>query len=162
MATHSLRSTAPRSIANIHYVEAPELYNWIKQGHARCNQPFQVIDVRGSDYIGGHIKNGWNMPYRRTFHDQENIDSLKRRLFTITQGEKQQKDGTRTLNVVFHCARSMQRGPSAAVKFLRSLSDDEFAHCNVWVLRGGFNHWQDVYGRDSSVTEDYRPELWEW
>ena len=61
---------------------------------------------------------------------------------------------------MFHCALSQQRGPSAALKFLRSLKDDD--EFNVYVLRGGFFEWQRVYGKDKSVTLDYDSNYWKY
>lgn len=139
------------SIADIKYLEASELYRWIHAGHTTTfHERFQVVDVRGHDYIGGHILGGWHVPYKTL--NAEGINALKHRLL----------ESNSTVNVVFHCAQSQQRGPSAALKFLRSLSQEEQKHLVIWVLRGGFNHWQDEYGEDETVTEGYTPELWGW
>lgn len=144
-----------RSITNIKYLDATQLFQWLKQGSASLGNPFRVIDVRGSDYIGGHIKGCWNYPYKRLSQDETAMNELKTRLREPITGDE-------VMNVVFHCAQSQQRGPSAAMKFLRLLSDQELDHFKVWVLRDGFNHWQDVYGEDSTVTEGYEPDLWSW
>lgn len=80
--------------------------------------------------------------------------------------------------VVFHCALSQQRGPSAALKYLREKeaaatsgklpaekkAEDEDKPSNqqqVYVLDKGFVGWQEVYGPDERLTEGYRKELWE-
>ena len=76
--------------------------------------------------------------------------------------------------VVFHCALSQQRGPSAALRYLRereaqqqqqqggtednALSVDKQ---KVYVLDRGFVGWQEVYGPDERLTESWRKELWE-
>lgn len=62
-----------------------------------------VVDVRGDDYVGGHIKSSINIP----------SSSLDDRMPEIieTLGDKD--------IVVFHCALSQQRGPGAALKYLR-------------------------------------------
>lgn len=141
------------SVADIKYLEASELYRWMQQGYTTTfHEEFQVVDVRGQDYIGGHIVGGWHIPYKELSHDSAAMDSLKKRLMGAAGN----------INVVFHCAQSQQRGPSAALKLLRSLDADEKKRITVWVLRGGFNHWQDVYGEDDTVTEDYAPDLWTW
>lgn len=62
-----------------------------------------IVDVRDSDHIGGHIRSSIHVPsstlaYRTT----EIVDSLA------------DKD-----IVVFHCSLSQQRGPGAALKYLR-------------------------------------------
>ena len=76
--------------------------------------------------------------------------------------------------VVFHCALSQQRGPTAALKYLRekgpllsknkiapaSTEDGEPVEQQVYVLDRGFVGWQEVYGEDERLTEGYRKELW--
>ena len=62
-----------------------------------------VIDVRDSDYIGGYIAGGTNVPVNtHDYRMPELIRTLK------------DKD-----TVVFHCALSQQRGPSSALRYLR-------------------------------------------
>jgi rhodanese-related sulfurtransferase len=76
--------------------------------------------------------------------------------------------------VVFHCALSQQRGPSAALKYLRErgsllrkkavdatdAAEGQPAEQEVFVLDRGFVGWQEVYGEDERLTEGYRKELW--
>jgi Cdc25 family phosphatase len=92
--------------------------------------------------------------------------------------------------VVFHCALSQQRGPAAALRYIRErervLADAAAAgkgkteaageggsdagaevagevkkEQQVFVLDRGFVGWQEVYGTDERLTEGYRKELWE-
>ena len=76
--------------------------------------------------------------------------------------------------VVFHCALSQQRGPSAALRYLREREaqqqqqqrdsgDDALSvdKQKVYVLDRGFVGWQEVYGPDERLTEAWRKELWE-
>jgi len=120
-----------------------------------------VIDVRDSDYIGGHIVNGINAPtHTHDYRMPELVRTLK---------DKE--------TVVFHCALSQQRGPSSALRYLREKerlqsvgskgaeSADAGASANaesvaakpttdgegvvkngqtVYVLEGGFVKWQEV------------------
>jgi Cdc25 family phosphatase len=85
--------------------------------------------------------------------------------------------------VVFHCALSQQRGPSAALSYIReraafrakNSSKDEGVTAEkaepakpdgnvdaqkVYVLDQGFVGWQELYGTDERLTEGYRKELW--
>jgi Cdc25 family phosphatase len=32
----------------------------------------------------------------------------------------------------------------------------------VWVLRGGFVKWQELYGEDDSVTDAYQKDIWKY
>jgi rhodanese-related sulfurtransferase len=91
-----------------------------------------VIDVRDSDYIGGHIAGCQNVPVNT--HDYR-IPELVRTL--------KDKDV-----VVFHCALSQQRGPSSALRYLREKERLEGVGKEggqkVYVLEGGFVKWQEV------------------
>lgn len=101
-----------------------------------------IIDVRDSDYIGGHIVGCQNVPTHT--HDYR-LPELVRTL--------RNQD-----TVVFHCALSQQRGPSSALRYLRerermsargegeireSGGDLEKAQ-KVVVLDGGFTKWQEA------------------
>lgn len=72
--------------------------------------------------------------------------------------------------VVFHCTLSQQRGPRAALKYLRerdgllrAMGEDAKGKGDqdVVVLDRGFSGWQEVYGTDERLTEGYSRELWE-
>ncbi|KAK5624830.1 hypothetical protein RRF57_000546 [Xylaria bambusicola] len=75
--------------------------------------------------------------------------------------------------VVFHCALSQQRGPSAALRYLRekeaatsgnggtTATEPEEKKQKVYVLDQGFVGWQEVYGPDERLTEGYRKDIWE-
>ncbi|CRK40608.1 hypothetical protein BN1723_004857 [Verticillium longisporum] len=71
-------------------------------------------------------------------------------------------------DVVFHCALSQQRGPSAALKYLRERDQmmrrenpAELANQTVYVLDLGFSGWQQTYGEDERLTDGYSKELWQ-
>lgn len=67
--------------------------------------------------------------------------------------------------VVFHCALSQERGPSAALKYIREreqvLGKEESAKQAVFVLEGGFVQWQKKYGEDKRLTQAYVKDIWE-
>ncbi|CCE61558.1 hypothetical protein TPHA_0A04830 [Tetrapisispora phaffii CBS 4417] len=155
-----------RNVSNIKYIEPSVLHQWITQNgqKTQLGQKFQVIDARGSDYIGGHIKGCWNYPYSKLKHYEEGealMDEMFHKLETSRRDVTVETDNN-IMNVVFHCAQSQQRGPAAAMKFLRYLPDDKLSVYNILILRGGFNLWQDLYGTDTNVTADYEPDLWSW
>ena len=62
-----------------------------------------IIDVRDHDHIGGHIKSSTHIPSSSLDH---RIPNLVR-----TMAGKE--------IVVFHCALSQQRGPTAALRYIR-------------------------------------------
>ncbi len=126
------------TLGNLSYITGERLAALIKQKSTGIS----VIDVRDSDYVGGHIRNCQNIPththdYRmpelvRTLRDQDII--------------------------VFHCALSQQRGPGSALRYLRvrdkmnekgevGLRKDGEDLANVqkvYVLEGGFSKWQEA------------------
>ncbi|CEJ59295.1 hypothetical protein PMG11_07925 [Penicillium brasilianum] len=107
-----------------------------------------IIDVRDSDHIGGHIKSSTWVP-------TPNLDvRLPELLRTLKDVEK----------VVFHCALSQQRGPSAALRYARererTLGEEESKKQEVYVLEGGFVQWQEKYGNDERLTEAYVADIW--
>ena len=114
-----------------------------------------VIDVRDSDHIGGHIRGSTWVPSSSLDYK---VPSLVREL--------RDKEV-----VVFHCALSQQRGPSAALRYLRErerldpgrgevreegegveksgegeMGEKEGKAQRVYVLKGGFTEWQEKYG----------------
>ncbi|KAF2748635.1 Rhodanese-like protein [Sporormia fimetaria CBS 119925] len=131
-----------------------------------------IIDVRDSDHIGGHILGSRWVP----------SSSLDAKIPELVR-ELQDKE-----TVVFHCALSQQRGPSAALRYLRERerlingSEGEAVReggdtdegekevegrkgrkkQEVVVLDGGFVKWQEVYGEDERLTEGWRKDVWEF
>ncbi|KAF2967259.1 hypothetical protein GQX73_g6319 [Xylaria multiplex] len=119
-----------------------------------------VVDVRDDDHIGGHIRSSLHFPSRSL---DATMPTLLRKL-----ADKE--------TVVFHCALSQQRGPGAALQYLREKEANgnsnggakatgaetgEKKPQKVYVLDRGFVGWQEVYGLDERLTEAYRKELWE-
>ncbi|KAK3112078.1 Cdc25 phosphatase Ibp1 [Teratosphaeriaceae sp. CCFEE 6253] len=116
-----------------------------------------IVDVRDSDFIGGHIVGCQNVP--TSTHDYR-MPELVRTL----------KDQD---TVVFHCALSQQRGPSSALRYLRERErmsakgelgggkGEEGKEQKVVVLEGGFTKWQEKYGEDKELTEGYVKDLWD-
>ena len=117
-----------------------------------------VIDVRDSDHIGGHIRGSTWVPSSSLDYK---VPSLVREL--------RDKEV-----VVFHCALSQQRGPSAALRYLRERErldpgrgegvekSGEGKAQRVYVLKGGFTEWQEKYGEDQKLTEGYQKDIWEF
>lgn len=135
------------TIGDIQYVDPSQLKQWIKQGNVdSLGKKVVIVDVRGHDYIGGHITGSINLPYRSWSNE------VMEQLLEVIH-----KDDIGI--VVFHCAQSQQRGPSAALKFMRFLNSD--SDVQVKVLRGGFIEWQSLYRDDTSLIDGYIADLWE-
>ena len=114
-----------------------------------------IVDVRDSDHIGGHIKSSRHVPSGTIAYAAPGLVRTLRR----------------TERVVFHCALSQERGPSAAQRYIRERQrllgpasvvgsatwdagskdkerdeDGTVKIQEVYVLEGGFVKWQQKYG----------------
>jgi Cdc25 family phosphatase len=135
-----------------------------------------VIDVRDSDHAGGHIQGSIHAP----------TPTLDWRMPELV---RQLRDKEK---VVFHCALSQQRGPSAALAYLRERErlvpattevesekgvedarsaegggavekrEEKEKRQKVYVLDGGFVKWQEKYGKDARLTDAYDEEAWKY
>ncbi|KAK9451592.1 Rhodanese-like domain-containing protein [Limtongia smithiae] len=126
------------------------LRSWILSEQGLAVPKFAVIDVRDDDYVGGHIKESLHHP----------STSFARNLPLIHEELRDHAV------VVFHCALSQQRGPSAAnmyMRYIEGLEDDATASKQqIYVLRGGFTEWQRDFGTDERLTEDYASDIWKY
>ncbi|KNZ57467.1 hypothetical protein VP01_2150g2 [Puccinia sorghi] len=80
--------------------------------------------------------------------------------------------------VIFHCALSQQRGPTAAKLYAHRREDKLFAGTlksrfpfgeeaqtrgeaqEVMILEGGFKEWAEEFKGDKALVEGYDPALW--
>lgn len=101
------------------------------------------------DHIGGHIRSSTWAP----------SSSLDVRMPELVRTLKD------TERVVFHCALSQQRGPSAALRYAReretAFGEEESKKQEICVLDGGFVKWQEKYGKDNTLTESYVEDIWQ-
>ncbi|KAH0491812.1 hypothetical protein TgHK011_003220 [Trichoderma gracile] len=140
------------TIVSLKRVSAKALSEKILAEAEQADPSLAVIDVRDVDYIGGHIKGSTNIPCNQ-------LDALMPTLIRKLKDKK---------TVVFHCALSQQRGPLAALKYLRerdgllaALGEAPLEEKQeVFVLERGFTGWQEEYGEDERLTEGFRREIW--
>lgn len=101
------------------------------------------------DHVGGHIRSSTWVP----------SSTLDVRMPELVRTLKD------TEKVIFHCALSQQRGPSAALRYAReresALGAEESQKQQIFVLEGGFVEWQDKYGKDETLTESYVEDIWQ-
>ncbi|RMZ73559.1 Cdc25 family phosphatase Ibp1 [Pyrenophora seminiperda CCB06] len=171
------------TLATLPYISRETLATLVKPPSSTTTSPsaqptpppsLAIIDVRDSDHIGGHIKGStWVPSSTLSYKTPELVRTLK---------EKEV--------VVFHCALSQQRGPGAALGYLRERErlerlerlegkeeeggkegesgggakeeDGEGKGQRVYVLKGGFTEWQEKYGGDEGLTEGWDKGVWEW
>ncbi|KAH7031791.1 Rhodanese-like domain-containing protein, partial [Linnemannia elongata] len=114
---------------------------------------YLVIDVRDSDYIGGHIRGSVNIP----------AHEIPEKLPTLIEEYKD------VPQLIFHCALSQVRGPKAANRWAEALAAQRAAveaankgslTQQVNILRGGFGEWQKQYKDDKNLVEEYVAEYW--
>ncbi|KAF4548823.1 Rhodanese-like domain-containing protein [Elsinoe fawcettii] len=145
------------TIATLARISPESLASRLRQSPASQSSNTAIIDVRDSDFIGGHIRGCINLP--TSTHDHA-MPELVRKL-----ADKEV--------VVFHCALSQQRGPGSALRYLRerermgvSRGGEEGKEGKVVqkvvVLEGGFSRWQELYGEDKELTEGYQKDIWEF
>ena len=93
------------TLSDLTYVSREDLAAQLKSSPSAPQLPdnLAIIDVRDSDHAGGHIRGSTWVPSNEL--DYKTPDLVR-----------QLKDKE---VVVFHCALSQQRGPSAALRYLR-------------------------------------------
>ncbi|KAI6085714.1 Rhodanese-like protein [Hypoxylon rubiginosum] len=158
------------TLSSLQRITAPKLADMLlaNANQLSSDSSVAIVDVRDDDHIGGHIKSSLHFPSR----------SLDAMMPTLVR-KLADKDV-----VVFHCALSQQRGPSAALQYLRAkegasaavarkVADEQQSASGegeaatkkqqqtVYILDRGFVGWQEAYGPDERLTEAYRKEIWE-
>ncbi|KAI9732593.1 MAG: hypothetical protein M1834_003929 [Cirrosporium novae-zelandiae] len=113
------------------------------------NPNLAIIDVRDSDHVGGHIKGSQWVPF----------PTLDYRIPELVRTFRDKKF------LIFHCALSQERGPSAALRYMRERERMLGGHGKdeeqeVFVLDRGFVGWQEIYGEDARLTEAYAKDIW--
>ena len=164
------------TLADLSYISREDLSNTLLESDSAPSLPsdLAIIDVRDSDHIGGHIKGSTWVP----------SNELDYRTAELVRTMKDKKV------VVFHCVLSQQRGPSAALRYIREKrrldgtsktesngevkeggetskeaegqKEGENTAQKVLVLEGGFNKWQEKYGPDKRLTEAWQKDIWEY
>ncbi|KAG6012652.1 hypothetical protein E4U54_007375 [Claviceps lovelessii] len=152
LALSNIRSMS--TVASLRRISAKSLSEKILAEADSPNPSYAIIDVRDEDFIGGHIKGCVNIP---TLQLDAMMPTLVRKL-------------KETKTVIFHCALSQQRGPSAALKYLREKDEllktlgkesEGTVEQEVLVLDRGFVGWQQTYGDDERLTEGYVKDIWD-
>lgn len=158
------------TISDLTYITREDLASTLSTTPLSDSSSIAVIDVRDSDHIGGHIRGStWVPSSTLDYKTPELVRNLR------------DKD-----TVVFHCVLSQQRGPGAALRYLRekervdglekkasaegngeegvgeSAKEGESKKQKVLVLRGGFEKWQETYGSDAKLTEGWEKDIWEY
>lgn len=113
-------------------ITSEELYSRITGGVPN----FVVVDLRREDFHEGHIKGAWNVPVT----GQVTEGDLKCLLEKLDKYK--QLHNLDSMDVIFHCSSSKNRGPRVAERFaedIRSKKLDEVYQSGVLV--NGFTGW---------------------
>ncbi|OMJ24405.1 Dual specificity phosphatase ibp1 [Smittium culicis] len=118
---------------------------------------YLIVDVRDSDYIGGHIPGALNIP---SYEIRDKVDEIAKKYCNIPL-------------LVFHCALSQVRGPKSAriyhefvgnvIMSQHSAYKDiipKLEEQQVSVLTGGFSDWYDEFKNEPDMLEDIDHDLW--
>ncbi|KAF2636930.1 Rhodanese-like protein [Massarina eburnea CBS 473.64] len=165
--THFTTSMSSITLADLNYITREDLSKTLLESDSAPALPsnLAIVDVRDSDHIGGHIRGStWVPSSELDYRTPELVRTLK---------DKEV--------VVFHCVLSQQRGPSAALRYIREKarlegeSEKEVKEGGeekgegaekkaqkVVVLEGGFGKWQEEYGPDKRLTEAWKKDIWEF
>ncbi|KZZ89288.1 Rhodanese-like protein [Ascosphaera apis ARSEF 7405] len=135
------------TIATLPRMQREELSELVLSATETAN--FAIVDVRDSvDHIGGHI-------FSSIWAPSASLDARLPELIRTLSDKKK---------VIFHCALSQQRGPSAALRYARQraalLAPEQIQEQQIYVLEGGFMSWQELYGTNPKLTEAYIADIW--
>ncbi|CAO3676310.1 hypothetical protein G6F70_003925 [Rhizopus microsporus] len=129
------------------YAEPEEVMALVRDPNKIAGKDYVIIDVRGDDYIGGHIPGSVNVPAGR-IHDEVNQLVEKYSQIPI---------------IYFHCALSQVRGPKSARIYSETLQNlGVKTDQKVKILRYGFEGWHLRYKLEKDLIEDYDASVWEW
>ncbi|RMX69379.1 hypothetical protein KXD40_001839 [Peronospora effusa] len=115
----------------LHYIQPSALVEILRNPHAPGKRPV-IIDVRDTDFAGGHIRSAVNIP-EDNFMDDDDVDALV---------NKYKEEDI----IVFHCMMSQVRGPSCAKRFkarMEVLLEDKHKP-RVLILHGGYERFGSV------------------
>jgi len=105
---------------------------------------YLIVDVRESDYVGGHIRGSINIPF--------NIINTNKIEEMVTKYSDYNE------YIIFHCMQSMVRGPTVANRFYKKLKQMKpDAAIKVCVMAGGFIAFIDEF---VNLVDEYDKKKW--
>ncbi|ORX46699.1 hypothetical protein BCR36DRAFT_331629 [Piromyces finnis] len=132
------------------YIEAKELADWILDPNMKARKDYIIIDVRDDDYPFGNICHCKNIPSIKF------LDNIEHYVLKCKRIPK----------IVFHCAMSQVRGPKCANRYALTLNslleagEIEDIDQKVYILRGGFMNFQNIYKTNPNLVENLIEDYW--
>lgn len=125
------------------HITAEELNKWFVKG----GNNFVIVDLRREDYLKGHIKGSWNVPVTGQMTEAD-LHILMKRL----ENYRHLKEIT-TLNIIFHCSSSKNRGPRVAKQFATYLAQEgETGNYQSTVLVNGYTGWKQECDKNNDTS----------
>ncbi|GAA5802903.1 hypothetical protein HPULCUR_008378 [Helicostylum pulchrum] len=135
------------------FAEPEELRDLVLDTEKEPERDYAIIDVRDSDFKGGHIPGAKNVPANQMY---DKVGDLVREYADVPI-------------VYFHCALSQVRGPKSARIYCETRNNPETrSNLNiktdqkVKIIRNGFEGWHAKYRKEEGLIKDYEKKIWEW
>jgi rhodanese-related sulfurtransferase len=136
-------------------VEPNKLASWLKDREIR--ETLLTVDVRGRDWVGGHIASSINL---RTSEVVRHPESL------ILQCRRNKVD-----HIIFTCMYSVLRARKCAMAVQRAQEDEQakstgLSRIRISLLEGGMHAWMNHFARSardpssSTLIDGFDPECW--
>ncbi|KAE8958760.1 hypothetical protein PR003_g13780 [Phytophthora rubi] len=123
------------------YIQPSGLVEILRNPDTTSKRPL-IIDVRDTDYAGGHIRSAINIP-EDNFMDDDDVDALV---------EKYKDENA----IVFHCMMSQVRGPSCAKRFkarMEIVLEGINHKPRVLILHSGNERFERIYKGESDLID---------
>ncbi|KAL8917813.1 MAG: hypothetical protein Q9208_007742 [Pyrenodesmia sp. 3 TL-2023] len=177
-----------QSLPTLHRMPATTLSSLLLSPTASAS--IAIVDVRDSDHAGGHIRSSIHVPSSTLDHRlPELVRTLRGKEKVVFHcALSQQRGPGAALRYMVERERMLGRAEEEKVKVDKKVAEkglssedvksavgdegkmekvegtqeeeEEGKEQEVWVLDGGFVKWQEKYGTDDKLTEDYAPDIW--
>jgi len=109
-------------------------------GHEDFKGPYAIIDNRFHfEYKSGHFTNAYHFPYK------SQVDSLIEKTKTIPKET--------VVSYIFHCERSIFRGPRAANYFAHRCAEENVTNVKIYLLAGGYKRFWNKFKSNQRTLE---------
>ncbi|KAJ1558574.1 hypothetical protein HK096_009987 [Nowakowskiella sp. JEL0078] len=143
-------------------VSSPEKWSAEEVANLLLNEnkeSFLVVDVRRTDYGGGHVRGSINSPAQGNFFAPILLQFKQATAFWDNLDEFIAKY-SHIPKIFFYCNSSSGRGPRCAGWYQDALNERGITTSQGLVLAGGIKGWIEKFSEDENLTEEYNEEWW--